>query len=511
MDVRFPRLRPLRFRLRLGRPQRTALLALLLVAALFPTAFSGDDIIVQVADGTNVDVGFDVLSSGPHDLTLTLQASGSASTIYYSWVNDPNGTILWTSNDNTSAGFEHHWTANGVYGYNVTTPTFGGYTDDPSDPMMPYGIFQVAVSHLDMDLDDLSGDPPPGPGQPDLKNEAESTTGVGMPVTNNVADLPDTFPLSDDTGRALSVNIISGQGGTLLFEGTSSQLQVYRNNGSVWEKVTAGLPVSAGSYGASFMVHTSSQFTGPVLLKARLVHATSALDAADEVKVLYAPSADLDGDSDNTTPFTMYPDQANLDLQKDEDDIEDSSPLRIDINWGDQDNDMVPGFADGINLFGNGQAGSCGNFAPIILSLLKAGDTSSATITFRYPGSDPAGVTRIQEPNGGGDVYTYTPAVGNLRIWTQDGPSVRNVATVAAGGHYVAPDVAYTPQQLGIVDGTVRLYLEAADDVWQGSTHTITVEVDPDGPGPQPVVPDTIQVETIPPVVPENPGGSASP
>jgi len=282
------------------------LLALLLLAALLPTAFSGDSIIQHVHDGTNVDVGFDALEPGAHDLTLTLQANGSATTIYYSWVNDPNGTIVWTNDNNTSA-FEHHWTANGVHGYDVTTPSFGGYTNDPADPWMMYGVFQVKVSHLDMDLDDLSGDPPPWPGQPDPKDEAEADTGVSMPITYNAPELPETFPIGDTTGRALSVNIISGQGGTLVFEGTSSQLQVYRANGNVWEKVIAGLPVTGGSYSAGFRVHTSSQFTGPVMLKARLQHATSALDAADEVKVVYdqsppgSPNAylNLAADSDN--------------------------------------------------------------------------------------------------------------------------------------------------------------------------------------------------------------------
>jgi len=270
------------------------LLALLLLAALLPTAFSGDSIIQHVHDGTNVDVGFDAAEPGPHDLTLTLQANGSATTIYYSWVNDPNGTIVWTNSNNTSA-FEHHWTANGVHGYDVTTPSFGGYTNDPADPWMMYGVFQVKVSHLDMDLDDLSGDPPPWPGQPDPKDEAEADTGVSMPITYDGDILPGTFPLSDTTGRALSVNIISGQGGTLVFDGTGPELAVYQQGVSAWEKVTAGLPVSAGSYSAGFRVHTSNWFTGPVMLKARLQHATSALDAADEVKIVYAPPSALTG------------------------------------------------------------------------------------------------------------------------------------------------------------------------------------------------------------------------
>ncbi len=408
--------------------------------ALLPTAFSGDSIIQHVNDGTYVSVGFDHLEAGPHDLTMTLQAKLPATEIYYSWYWDTYGTVIWTSNDNGTSGFEHHWTASGVTGQDIVAPEFQGYSNDG----MMYGIFSVRVSHLDMDLEDPQN--PQWPGMPDPNDETESTTGIGMPVSFNTPDFPVSFPFSDPAGRALSVSITSVDGGTLHFEGGGNQLALYQSGMNGWEKVTGGIPVPPGGYlSSNFRVCTNNQFTGAVMLTARLVHANSALDAADVVNVVYAPEIDLDADSDNSTPFASYPDPANGDLGNDEDALEDSSPLRIDINWGDIDNDMVPGFADGINLFGNGQANSCSNFAPILLSILNAGDTSSATVTFRYSGSDPAGVTRTLEPNGGGEVYTYTPASGMLRIWTQDGPTVRNVADIANGGHFIKPDIAYPP------------------------------------------------------------------
>ncbi|MFQ5733711.1 MAG: hypothetical protein ACE5KM_17375, partial [Planctomycetaceae bacterium] len=248
--------------------RRAATLATLLLLAVLPTAFSGDSITQLVQDQTYVGVGFDTLDPGPHTLTMTLQATGANNEISSSWAWDPYGWVLWTSNDSNQTLLIHQWTANGVLGEDVATPQFDGTTTQPA-PLG--GWFTVSVSHVDIDLD-MDYSDPNNPPMPD--DETEATTGVGMPITFNGPDLPASFPLTEEAGRNLWVAVTSDAGGTLHFEGTGAQLEVYQLGATGWEKVTGGIPVPPGGLYDTFVVHTSNQFTGPVMLKARLDHGT---------------------------------------------------------------------------------------------------------------------------------------------------------------------------------------------------------------------------------------------
>ncbi|GAB4153587.1 MAG: hypothetical protein Tsb009_30010 [Planctomycetaceae bacterium] len=278
--------------------------------ALMPAAFSGDAIIQQVQDTTDVGVGFDVLTPGPHTLTMTLQATGTGNELQFSNAWDPYGTILWTSSDNDLQQLEHHWQAVGVLGEDVVTPVFDGTTtvSNSGDPMG--GWFMVTVSHVDIDLMSATG----SSGDPYADDEAEVSPGVGMPITHNNATLPATFPIGETSGRDLWVAVTSDVGGTLQFTGTGAQLAVYQQGVNGWEQVTGGITVPPGGLFETFMVQTSNQFTGPVMLGAQLIHSTTALNAADEVNVFYQedppPPAeaivDIDVDSDNDNLATQF-------------------------------------------------------------------------------------------------------------------------------------------------------------------------------------------------------------
>ena len=299
-------------RQRQPRRFRRVLLPLLLAYCVLPISGGGnDDIIQQVQDGTDVAVGYDHLGPGPHTLTMTLQATGAGNELYNSWVWDPSGQIIWTSNDATQQQLEHHWQAVGVMGGDVLTPQFEGNTTvgGGGDPTLTY--FRVSVSHVDMDLDPG----PAGGGDPVYwDDETESSTGVGIPVTHNNATLPATFPIEDTTGRQLTLWVGSEHGGTLQFEGTGTSLAVYRVGAGSWEKVTAGITVPPGGMFETFLVHTSNQFTGFQTLTARLQHSTTALDAADTVKLVFQndpvpppdPLLDIDVDSDNDNTATQH-------------------------------------------------------------------------------------------------------------------------------------------------------------------------------------------------------------
>jgi Protein-arginine deiminase (PAD) len=491
---------------------RRGLLALLLVAALLPTAFSGDDIIQQVADGTYVSVGYDVLDYGPHDLTMTLQATGAGNEIQYSGAYDPFGSIIWTSSDNTSTQLEHHWTANGVIAEDIVAPSFGGVTTLPAGG--EGGTFNVNVSHVDIDLDPGTGEPfYSGEADPAV-DEAEATTGVSMPITYLGPDLPESFPdTSSGCARTLVIVISSTDGGTLYFDGTGDQLAVYHRETPYWVKVTGGISIPPGGIWNSddFIVHTSTQFTGPVMLKARLVHATSALDAADEVKVVFnpapcEPSIDLDIDSDNTNGFGAPDRNETEDSIEDVDDDPDKPGKLLGLNDDDGDSDDIPDFADGFDL--DGTAGNNDDtpptgeqFVPLVLELKEGVDLSTATLKFTYSASDPAGVTTT----GTAPDLFYTPASGHLRIWTKNGSTARKKNSFAAAtdaGDFVPADVTFGPSDLTklgftAMNRSVTLYVEAVRKKPAIAELQITAEVDPDGAGPRVAETDAVRVTIL--------------
>jgi hypothetical protein len=200
---------------------------------------------------------------------------------------------------------------------------------------------------------------------------------------------------------------------------------------------------------------------------------------------------DLDIDSDNNAGFKS--DGTHNDPQRGpmEDQVEDfaGAPGKIiRPNLLDVDGDKVPGFADGIDMYGNEGDGASAPFMPLIMELGgTAFDPATTTVRFDYPGSDPAQVQQVTADDG---TVSYTPAPGSLRLWTKDGGQSRKVADLAAGGDYVAPRQEYKLTQLGAKqpDGSWRLYLEGLATPEAASTQRIALVIDPDGAGPLPEI-----------------------
>jgi hypothetical protein len=115
------------------------------------------------------------------------------------------------------------------------------------------------------------------------------------------------------------------------------------------------------------------------------------------------------------------------------------------------DNDGIPDFADGYNLYGGTSATLEGvNFVPYILDLRGIEFADDARIRFYYSASHPwldtsntpGGVVRT----GTGtpeDPFVYTPGPGNFRLWTTDNWGRTNSEPLRDGGQYVAPVVWY--------------------------------------------------------------------
>lgn len=168
---------------------------------------------------------------------------------------------------------------------------------------------------------------------------------------------------------------------------------------------------------------------------------------------------DVDMDVDNTT-MSGYPVPANGDRGHLEELAEATQAVRIFTNVMDDDHDGVPGYADGIDKFGNGQANSCRKFEPMVIEIPNISAFNNVQIKFTYSGSDPDAMTKQ-----GNTKYVLAPGV--LRIWKKDGDQVRSPLSAHLGGDFLLPNHSYSPAQLGFgigdIGDTIKLYVEAVD------------------------------------------------
>lgn len=211
----------------------------------------------------------------------------------------------------------------------------------------------------------------------------------------------------------------------------------------------------------------------------------SSIEIRGDLLPLPLLRVDLDIDSDNNAGITsdgMARDPSRNPVEEQVEDLAGFPGKVISPNFRDVDNDGVPGFADGIDLQGNGGAGASDSFTPLLLELGgSALDPVQATVRFDYPGSDPA----LVQKSAIDGIDVYSPAPGSLRLWTKDGRESRNPAGVENGGDYVQAGKDYTLSQLGSrqTDGSWKFYVEGLTVSNGTGDQRIVVIIDPDGGG----------------------------
>src|SRR6185437_9924876 len=129
----------------------------------------------------------------------------------------------------------------------------------------------------------------------------------------------------------------------------------------------------------------------------------------------------------------------------------------ISINTGDKDSDGIPDYADGYNLFKDQSSSASpptadqgAGFVPVTLQLPSWVDPASVQLT-----------------------YTYSPAEGDLRLWTKDEVAQRNAASVGQGGDWIKPDESFPASNL---EGTT-IYVEAVRPSTTLADDAITVTI----------------------------------
>ncbi|HVT87415.1 MAG TPA: Calx-beta domain-containing protein [Tepidisphaeraceae bacterium] len=209
--------------------------------------------------------------------------------------------------------------------------------------------------------------------------------------------------------------------------------------------------------------------------------------------------SEIDMDSDNNDGNRL-PSRTDAEEQIEDDP---TKPGKIiSVNDDDTDGDGIPDFADGFSLYSDTSRlkQTVGEqFVPVVLQFPVVDSmTNPSNFKFRilYDASDPAQVTRSS------DEQTYSlPAVGSMRLWTQDGDVSRvaqNFNTIGTAdpnnpdtrGYYVAPNVGsgyYTYNDLAkwatLVGSKleVRLWLEVVKPSTNPGDLRIEFDSDVDG------------------------------
>jgi hypothetical protein len=159
-----------------------------------------------------------------------------------------------------------------------------------------------------------------------------------------------------------------------------------------------------------------------------------------------AIAIDLDIDSNNN-------DRLNTPKRdKEEEKKEPTTPKRIVVNDNDTDGDHVPDYADWVIAT---PAGPAKRFTPLVVQIPAGQPLAGMQLNVSYKASDPALV-------GPGHRLPDNSAERPLRIWTKNAGEDRNIASVAAGGHFVPEGKVLDLTKLGFTDvtRTVELYVE---------------------------------------------------
>ena len=194
-------------------------------------------------------------------------------------------------------------------------------------------------------------------------------------------------------------------------------------------------------------------------------------------------SPKLYNDANNDNSITVVDSHAADDFLKDAPPSGINPGRIIFVNNGDADRDGVPNFADGYGLFGTNESPDSGGlFTPLLIRLPAAIDPGNALLRFRYSSSNPL---LVSAQTNGEDV-TYTPAGGQIRLWTANGTSARSGAPVGLFGNFIEAGTSYDASALGLVANpgypvTATIYVEALIPSQKAGDALVTLEVDPDG------------------------------
>ncbi len=206
-------------------------------------------------------------------------------------------------------------------------------------------------------------------------------------------------------------------------------------------------------------------------------HEPSANDPAVDLNPYYAivtlvpPAVDVDVDSDNNHGVLGEPNRDQV-----EERVEEKRPGKyIPCNDGDEDNDQVPEWADG--LVKNSGAGGGTTWVPLVVEVADEApvDWERAKLRVTYEESDARAVREVGEAP-----KTWYASSGEIRIWNAMPGETRDGRPVLEGGNWVQSG-EYPARMLMPQGRKVRWYVEGVG-LGDGES-AVTVELDATGAG----------------------------
>jgi hypothetical protein len=336
-----------------------------------------------------------------------------------------------------------------------------------------------------------------------------ANTTIVLPTVSITADIADASEFKGDWGQYKITRSL----GSLGLRHATEDIAIVRDDSSM----AVPADYAMADVPATILAGQTEDYIQVYPVADEVVELDELLVMAVQSGTLYAATAPttagvtihehdlIDIDSDNNNGFDE-PDQTTY-----EDLIEndpDQPGKIIFVNDDDDDGDFIPDLFDGHDADETPGTMDDGpptlkegeRFVPVLIRIPTGIDPQAAWFRIEYDAATPG----------------PTPASGSLRLWTRNGYERRDwrsflddgdfiPATNGVGEHYTYSELQQLPSPI---------YVEATAE----GTPTITVKVDPDGPGgPQGYTEDTVKLTAvsprvdIEPVEPDWPTGSDTP
>ena len=284
---------------------------------------------------------------------------------------------------------------------------------------------------------------------------------VSFPYLKVNSDKPHDFVLSNDPGTPLDNSVTSDDGFDLAH---AEALIHYLLAENAVSKISLDPQVLE-------LIPTISESDPKIEVHGSLEIPNTRRDLDSQIIATFGClEVDLDVDSDNN---------GAVDGSDDEDDLEgDSAGIGklVSVNNGDEDDDLIPDYADGFDFYGNEGADASAAFTELVITFPEELDFSRLEFQITYPESSPGELRRV----GAGtaeDPYRYVlPDSGYFRIWTKDGNESRLMSEIDAGGDFIASGTRYPASTLtsGL---SVTVYVEAVTHTAIPSNNDFVIEI----------------------------------
>lgn len=303
----------------MSRFSRLPSLVVLLVLACGAVGKATDDITINVQPYTVIGAGFGELTPGPHDLSITFQASVSGGYLY-AMASDGAGMTLWNYDSAGSSPTRPKLVCYGATEDIMGSIYAGGYYMDPMDWTTGY-TFGAAIANATFPCAACGYDP---------MTYMPACSGPSMWMGCDDSKEGEVEVVIGRTG-SVAVTVRHGVAGTLSITGGNDDLELLDPLGNPFTSVHLD---GSGTQSVTVILRASDMFSGVVQLTAMFENDNGPLDSQDIIKVIAKDCGKL--------KLVLADKDAGGGSDTDADDPDDDGDGIPDEDDPDDDNDGIP-------------------------------------------------------------------------------------------------------------------------------------------------------------------------